>query len=184
MLVGGLNDYQKGNIRKGLEQINNALGMDPKNIKTRSTLVNLLIEQNDLAAAIRILDDGIVLLPNQYNWRELKAKLLVKLNKYDDAVEVLSQAGPDVNDDPDYFAFLAALLQQQGRDAEAVNYYRNVVAARAGNGIWWMGLGISLERTGQPVQAVDAYNKAVRDDSLKPDIRAFVTNRIAALSGK
>ena len=184
VLARGLNDYQKGNVRDGLEQITNALEMDPKYTKARSTLVNLLIEQNEIPAAIHILDDGITLLPKQYSWRELKAKLLVKLNRYDDAIDVLSQSGPDVNTNPEYFAFLAALLQQQGRNDEAVGYYRNVVAVRGDNGVWWMGLGISLERTGQPAQAEDAYRKAIRDNSLAPDIRNYVKNRITVLSGQ
>ena len=158
--------------------------MDPKHIKARSTLVNLLIEQNEIPSAIRILDEGIVLLPKQYGWRELKAKLLVKLNKYDDAIDVLVKSGPDINANPEYYAFLAALLQQQGRNEEAVGYYQKVLAARGDNGIWWMGLGISLERAGKTVQAEDAYRKAFRDNSLAPDIRSYIKNRISVLSGQ
>lgn len=183
ILASGLHDYQKGDIRDGLEQITNALEIDPKYIKARSTLVNLLIEQNDIPAAIRVLDAGIALLPKHYNWRELKAKLLVKLNNYDDAIGVLTQSGPEVTVNPEYYAFLAALLQQQGRNAEAVGYYKSVVAARGDNGIWWMGLGISLERTGKPGQARDAYRKAVNDKSLTPEIRNYIENRITVLSG-
>ena len=183
ILARGLSDYQKGDIRGGLDQITNALEIAPTYVKARSTLVNLLIEQNDLLTAIRVLDKGIMLLPKQYNWRELKAKLLVKLNRYDSAIEVLSQAGPDVNVNPEYYAFLAALLQQQGRNKEAVVYYQKALAARGDNGIWWMGLGISLERTGKLVQAEKAYRKAVSDNSLTPDIRDYIKGRLSVLSG-
>ena len=183
-LARGLNDYRKGKIKEGLDEISQVLEDDPKHIKARSTLVNLLIERSNIPLAINILDDGIALYPERYDWRELKAKLLVKLNKNDEAIKVLSKAGPELGSNPEYYAFLAALLQQRGRNEEAVGYYQRIVAARGDNGIWWMGLGISLERIGQSVQAEDAYSKAVRDNSLAPDIRNYITNRISVLSGQ
>lgn len=184
LLARGLSDYQKGKIQAGLEKISQVLEVEPKHVQARSTLVNLLIEQNDIPLAINVLDGGINLYPEKYNWRELRAKLLVKLNKNDEAIETLSKSGPNPVSDPEYYAFLAALLQQQGRNDEAVGYYQKVVAARGDNGIWWMGLGISLERTGKTDQAEDAYRKAVRDSSLAPDIRDFIKNRISFISGQ
>ena len=182
LLSRGVNDYQKGKIRDGLEQISRALELQPGHIQARSTLVNLLIEQQNIPLALNILDEGIALLPQQFDWRELKAKLLVKLNKNSDAIEALIHAGPDINSNPDYYAFLAALLQQQGRDAEAVNYYQKAVNVRGDNGVWWMGLGISLERAGNSEQAKNAYTYAARDDALSPDIRDYIKNRLLILS--
>ena len=141
-----------------------------------------MIERNDIPLAINILEGGINLYPEKYNWRELKSKLLVKLNKNDEAINTLINSGPDINSNPEYYAFLAALLQQQGRNDEAVGYYDKVVAVRGDNGIWWMGLGISLERTGKMDRAKDAYKNAVRDDSLSPDIREYIKNRLLILS--
>lgn len=182
MLDQGLNDYQKGDIQEGLEEIAQVLELEPTHVRARSTLVNLLIEQNRLPQAIEVLDSGIRLRPTQYDWVELKAKLLVRLNKYADAIQTLSSSGPNINDNPEYYAFLAALLQQQGRNDEAVQYYQKVVNARGDNGVWWMGLGISLERTGKPKQAEKAYRNAIQDGSLSPDIRDYINKRLSILS--
>jgi len=182
LLARGVNDYQKGRKRDGLEQISKALEIDPAHVQARSTLVNLLIEQKNIPLAINILDQGLALLPQQFDWRELKAKLLVKLNKNSEAIEALIHAGPDINSNPDYYAFLAALLQEQGRNAEAVNYYQKILNIRGDNGVWWLGLGISQERTGNSVQAKNAYQNAVRDEALSPDIREYIKNRLLILS--
>lgn len=182
MLARGLNDYQKGKIEEGLQEIAQVLEIEPMHIRARSTLVNLLIEQNRIPQAIEVLNSGIRLRPAQYDWRELKAKLLVRLNKYDDAIQTLTRSGPNINDNPEYYAFLAALLQQQGQNDDAVLYYRKVVNVRGDNGIWWMGLGISLERTGKSKQAEKAYQNAVKDSSLSPEIRDYIKKRLLILS--
>ena len=183
ILSKGLNIYQKGQIRKGLDEISKALEAEPRHIQTRTTLVNMLLEQNRITDALDILSKGSALLPEQYDWLKLKAKLLVRLNRGNDAIETLIEAGPEISSDPDYYAFLAALLQQQGRNAEAVEYYRNVLNVRGDNGVWWMGLGISLERIGEQAQARDAYQTAINDQSLSPDIRNYVRNRLSAITG-
>ena len=183
ILSKGLNLYQKGQIRKGLDEISKALEAEPRHIQTRTTLVNMLLEQNRITDALDILSKGSVLLPEQYDWLKLKAKLLVRLNRGNDAIETLIEAGPEISSDPDYYAFLAALLQQQGRNAEAVEYYRNVLNVRGDYGVWWMGLGISLERIGEQAQARDAYQTAINDQSLSPDIRNYVRNRLSAITG-
>jgi tetratricopeptide (TPR) repeat protein len=183
MLSRGLNSYNNGRIEEGLGQITKAVQSDPGNIQIRTSLVNLYVAQNRLPKAILVLDEGIRLLPEHYDWRVLKAKLLVKLNKLDEAIATLINSGPDVNSDPEYHAFLAALLQQQGRNEEAVRYYRNAVSVRGDNGVWWMGLGISLEKIGQSEDAANAYKNAINDNTLSPDIRNYVKNRLANISG-
>jgi hypothetical protein len=46
-----------------------------------------------------------------------------------------------------------------------------------------MGLGISLEKIGQSEDAANAYKNAIIDNTLSPDIRNYVKNRLANISG-
>src|SRR5579885_3546730 len=69
------------------------------------------------------------------------------------AIELLTRDAPSPADDPDYHALLAALLQRAGRHGDAIVSYRRLLSVRPQNGLWWMGLGISLSASGQRQQA-------------------------------
>ncbi|MCC7412163.1 MAG: tetratricopeptide repeat protein [Gammaproteobacteria bacterium] len=111
------------------------------------------------------------------------ARILVDEGRLEAAVEVLARAAPELAADPAYHAFTAALEQRLGRHQRAVELYRAVLAVRPGHGIWSMGLGISLTARGERDAARAAFEQALADPSLAPNLRRFVGNRIEALSG-
>jgi MSHA biogenesis protein MshN len=83
---------------------------------------------------------------------------------------------------PDHYALLAALEQRAGNYKEAAEIYQRLVGLQPGNGVWWMGLGITLEHLNQTKDAVMAYRRAASSGSLQPSVQKFVDSRIAALS--
>ena len=182
LLSQSINDYRKGRLADALEQAYRALEIDPAHIQARSTLTNYLIEQHALRDALLVLDTGLKIHPQHYDWLTLKAKMLVNMGRNEEAINLLAASGPDIREDPGYYAFLAALLQKQGRNEEAAAYYREVVEQKSDNGIWWMGLGISLERIARTDQAQIAYQNSLSDRSLTPDIREFVSNRLSSIN--
>jgi MSHA biogenesis protein MshN len=99
------------------------------------------------------------------------------------AVEVLTRALPAVGSDNDYYAFYAALLQRLARHAEASETYRVLVEQQPDNGLWWMGLAISLDAMKEMEDALYSYNRALEGQSLNQELRDYVLQQIARLSG-
>ena len=48
-------------------------------------------------------------------------------------------------------------------------------------GVWWMGLGISLEADGRGAEARDALQRAKATGTLSPELAAFVEQKLRQL---
>jgi len=68
----------------------------------------------------------------------------------------------------EYAAFLAALLQREGKHEEAIGHFRTALRIRPNFRVWWVGLGISLQAANQPEAALDAYRRACAAGNLHP----------------
>jgi MSHA biogenesis protein MshN len=89
-------------------------------------------------------------------------------------------AGGAVND-ADYHAFDAAVLQRLGRHREAVAAYQSALRLAPRAGLWWMGLGISLQADSRGADALDAFRRARSAGGLNSDLLAFVDQRMKQL---
>jgi MSHA biogenesis protein MshN len=79
---------------------------------------------------------------------------------------------------------LVSLLIEQGRTAEAavvLQEYQVALRLSPQSGVWWLGLGISQEASGQPKEAAEAFRRARSSGSLNPDLLAFVDQRLRQL---
>jgi len=79
---------------------------------------------------------------------------------------------------PDYQAFLAALLQREGRNKEAIEHYLLALRKVPGSGVWLMGLGISLQAENRQTEAQEAFLRAKASNTLSPDLLAFVEQQL------
>jgi MSHA biogenesis protein MshN len=48
-------------------------------------------------------------------------------------------------------------------------------------GVWWLGLGISLQTVNRPADAQESYRRARATNSLNPDLAAFAEQRMRQL---
>jgi MSHA biogenesis protein MshN len=84
-------------------------------------------------------------------------------------------------DRPDYLAFLAALQQKTGHHKEAVQLYRQALKKHSQNGVWWMGLGISLHADGMNQEAIEAFKQAKMQGGISAELQAFIEQKIEVL---
>lgn len=175
--------YRAGDVLHAIDLLYQLLAKDPLQLQARETLATVLIQQHDRRSAGKVLSDGLALHPDNAHLIKLYAKLLYNGGQVDQALAYLHRARPDISTDPDYYALMAAVLQHRKDYLEAGELYRKLVAVRPASGVWWMGLGISLEGSGQSGEALQAYANARKDTTLAPDLVRYIDIRIRSLGG-
>ena len=142
-----------------------------------------LLRRNDVGAAERILRAGLALNPKAHRHSQMLAHLLVDRGEIGAALDTLLAAAPELREDLEHHAFIAALQQRSGRHDAAIRGYRGVLALAPKRGIWWMGLGISLAAKHRPSQAQQAFQRALVDRQLSDNLRRYANREISRLSG-
>ncbi len=112
---------------------------------------------------------------------KLYARLLIDRGETGAAIRLLQEYRPPAASDTELDAFLAALLQQQGRFAEAGEIYSKLLEADQRPGAWWVGLALSSDSLGDSAAALAAFQRALLADALEPSLARYARRRIAEL---
>jgi MSHA biogenesis protein MshN len=144
-------------------------------------VVSLLLKKGELSQVQQILNKGLEEQPNYVPYIKLKAEMMVQQGQISDALKLLLNYPPDIQEDTDYYAFIAALYQQNGQHRMAKEVYEKLLTLKPNNSTWWMGLGISLENMGDRRQAIEAFQMASRDASMNTEIKAYLESRLSEL---
>jgi MSHA biogenesis protein MshN len=181
------NEYRKGATllhqgrhAEAQEAFEATLRLYPGYHGARQALVALLVEAKRHGEAERLLQEGIALAPTQIGFAMALARLQVDRDPAL-AAATLRKSVDYAHGSPDYIAFLAALLQRQGRHDEAIEQFQTALRLRPGAGVWWLGLGISLQAVNRTADAQDAYRRARTTNNLTPELAAFAEQRIKQL---
>jgi MSHA biogenesis protein MshN len=118
----------------------------------------------------------------QTNFAMILARLQLDKGDQKAAIATLQRSLPASGSNAEYQAFLAALMQREGRHADAINLYEAALDKDPGNGVWWMGLGISLQADNRLQPAREAFMHARETASLSSELQAFVEQKIRQLS--
>ncbi len=172
---------QKGRIAEALAGYEAVLSLDPKHEAARQTLVALLLENKRSADAERVLQAGLLQNPQQITFAMQLARLQVERGALAAGLETLNATLPYAKEQADYHAFLAALLQRQGRHADAITHYQIAVQQFPNHGVWLMGMGISLQAQLRTLDAKDAFQRALNSQTLSPDLQSFVQQKVREL---
>jgi MSHA biogenesis protein MshN len=175
-----LASLQEGRMIATIAALEQALRIDPGHEAARQTLVGLLIEQKRPDEAIRQLQLGLTQDPRQPALAMLLARL--QIERGGSGIETLTRTLPYVGGNPDYHAFLAGALQRQQRHREAAAEYQAALRGMPANGVWWMGLGISLQAEKRNAEALDAFQRAKGSGTLSQELLAFVERRLQQLA--
>ena len=171
---------QEGRLSVAMADLERALEIDPRNEAARQTYVSLLLENKRTDEAIRQLRLSLGVDPRQPGLAMVLARL--QLERGGPALETLMATLPYAGNSADYLAFLAGVLQREQRHAEAARYYRDALQLAPGNGVWWMGLAISLQADQHLPEARDAYARARAAAGMTPELLAFIDRKLEQLA--
>ncbi len=172
---------QDGRTNDALAGYENALLIDSSYKDARKAWVALLISLKRNEDAERVLQRGLKRDPRDASFAMLMARLQVERGAVPSALETLQKTLPYAEGQADYQAFVAALLQRQDRQDEAVEHYLVALKLAPDNGIWLMGLGISLQALKRSDDARNVYQRALASHGLSAQLQAFVQARLKEL---
>ena len=182
------NEYRKattllhqGRAAEAQEGFQAALNLFPGHHGARQALVGLLLDGKKYGEAERVLQEGLALAPAQTGFAMTLARLQVDRGDAAQASATLKKGLEHARGSADYLAFLAALLQRQGWHEEAIEQFQAALRMRPATGVWWLGLGISLQAANRTAEAQDAYRRARATNNLNPDLAAFAEQRLRQL---
>ena len=171
---------QEARVGEAIAALEQALKLEPGHEAARQTLVGLLIEAKRPDEAMRQLQQALAFDPRQPAMAMLLARLQIEGGA--SGIDTLQRSLAYAGGNADYHAFLAGALQRQGRHADAAEQYAAALRANPQNGVWLMGLGISLQAEKRNAEALDAFRKARASASLGPELQAFVERKLVQLS--
>lgn len=182
------NEFSKANLAAREGRTNDALAgyeaallIDSSHKEARRAWVGLLLGLKRNDDAERVLQRGLRRDPHDASFAMLLARLQVERNDVPLALETLQKTLPYAEGQADYQAFVAALFQRQNHHDEAIAHYQIALKLVPNNGIWLMGMGISLQATQRNADAREAYQRALASNSLSAQLQAFVQNKLKEL---
>ncbi|MES2212147.1 MAG: tetratricopeptide repeat protein [Pseudomonadota bacterium] len=154
----------------------------PNTRELRAHLASIYLDLGQLDEAERTLQMGMRLDAKHLAYARLLARVYASKQQLPEAITLLIDSAPSMNEEPEHYSLLAALYQQQGRHDLASQLYWELLSLYPDSGRWWTGLGISLEANKAPQMALESYAKALGTTALEPKLRMFVNQRVGELS--
>jgi tetratricopeptide (TPR) repeat protein len=177
----GYQSLQQGRMHQGKEHLRKALSFYAPHLKAREMLSGIYIKSGRYVEAASLLREGISIVPSYSLFAKLYARVLLEQNNPQLAIQVLERSAKDSDVESDYQALLAATYQRVKNHEKAIEIYLQLVNVKPTVGIWWLGLAISLEKSGKNKEALEAYQRAQKTGNLKAGLVKFTNNRVSAL---
>lgn len=169
----------QGRVSAAMDGLAQTLKLDPRHDGARQSLVSLLIEAGRKDEAMQQLEQGLAADPGQAHMAMLLARMQIERGQ--SGVATLMRTLPSATGNADYQAFLAGALQRDARHRDALEYYTAALRSNPDNGVWLMGMGISLLAEQRPAEARTAFARARDSRTLSAPLQEFVERKLQQL---
>lgn len=171
----------QGDFAMAIDLADKALSENPAYHDARKIYILAAFQTGQDNIAIKALEEGLRLAPEYSPFVKIKARLLIQENRAQEALAMLDKIKPEVDKDPEHYAFIAALYQDLGQYDQAVQLYNQLLAIQPYNSVWWAGLAVSIDAKGHAKEALIAFEKARELGGLDVTLSEYVYNRIETL---
>jgi len=158
-----------------------AILLNPQHINARLLLTNTLLQQGLTIQSAKLLDQSLVLFPQNLQFITLRSQLFLQQKQAQDALNILHLIDENYVQDETYLSLLAAAYQQNNDNFNSLKTYQKLLNINPQKAEYWLGLAIALEKQGYPQQARNAYQQALDKNTLKPVILSYIKQRISIL---
>jgi MSHA biogenesis protein MshN len=168
----------QGRTPQALDAFAQTLALDATHDHARHSLVAALLRGKNNGEAERLLIERQTLAPRSAAFAMMLARLQAERGDNELALETLRASQHVAGANPAYYATTAALLARLGQHPQAIAQYQNALRLAPQSGVWWMGLGLSLQAQGSLPEAQEALRRARGSDNLPAELSAFVEQRL------
>lgn len=170
-----------GKLKDAISYYEQTLALEPSMHEARKQLAALHYGQGQLAKASEVLQQGMLLFPQQLDFALLLARVQQAAGQADLALVTLANI-PDTH-------LLARqkwmaqsdLAQKLGQFSVSEQAYRQLLQQDPQQAKWWMGLAYALDSQQQFTQARQAYRTALGHRGLSAQASAFIEQRLTQL---
>ncbi|WP_175405854.1 tetratricopeptide repeat protein [Shewanella sp. MEBiC00475] len=180
--------YRKAIDAEQAERLDDAAGyfleaiiLQPSLHKARKQLVDIYYKQNNPTTAMRLLESGIGMFPQQWEFYVILARIQTELKSYDAALSTLAMIPDNSSWARDKWVAQTELAQSSKNFSLAESAYRHLLVSESTQSRWWMGLGYALDSQKKYSQAAQAYRSALSYEGLSTSAMSFIEKRLVQL---
>lgn len=163
-----------------MAQLQRFLARTPRSPESTRVLLELYCQQGRVPAVEDLLKDADFLAAAERNY--YKARLALMAQQDDQAIDLLESQLNTAQSLEHYRSLLAGLYQKNARYAQAAETYRGLLSDFGEKPAYWLGYALALDALAQKSLALQAYKRLNQFAELQTEVRAYVTQRIQALS--
>ncbi|MCQ4348622.1 tetratricopeptide repeat protein [Pseudomonas stutzeri] len=173
-----------GERGRAIALLETLVGRQPEHREALRWLARARLADGQTERLLGELPAWLARFPGDGELRVLLARAQLQSGASAAAAATLAERLPPLAEDPAWHALLAATYQQTGQWRDSARLYRNLVLLRPSQANWQLGLGIALERLGDPAGAAQHYRQALQGQGLDDASRRYARERALALGGE
>jgi MSHA biogenesis protein MshN len=181
LLLKAENAETEGQFSEAMDTYSQVLSLLPTQAEARKKLAALHYGQGELLQALGLMNQGIALAPNQWEWYLLKAKIQQAQGDAKGALTTLSLVPNESLWAKDKWAAQGDIGQKIADYSLAETAYLSLSALESHKGLWWMGLGYAQDSQQNYQQAVQSYQRALTASGLSQSAQEYIKNRLVQL---
>ncbi|WP_392341802.1 tetratricopeptide repeat protein [uncultured Shewanella sp.] len=180
--------YRKAMDAEQAQRLDDAAGyyleaiiLQPSLHKARKQLVEIYFAQNNPTTAMRLIESGISMFPQQWEFYVILSQIQTAIKAYDEALTTVAMIPDSSSWARDKWIAQTDLAQNSKNFVLAEEAYRNLLVSESTQSRWWMGLGYALDSQQKYPQAAQAYRSALSYEGLSTSAMTFIEKRLDQL---
>lgn len=147
---------------------------NPNEVKALTSLVNLLMENEQYDDALVYVEKIIKINPSNVSAYKVKGSILYLQKRYNEAITVFSKVIEMDSGDNNSYKLMGDIALKQAKYESAINYYENALAINEKDVAVYQNIGVAAAKANRFNDALNYYDKGL---SIEPDNEQILKNK-------